>query len=147
MPSLTNNRTDILISQIHFIFLNSCFLCIFLNCSTYIYQAASKSLSTLSILSLMCFVNNYRKFTSTELLHVLFSKKEFLNRTDNNTPLIIYSFSKASGVFLIINSFYQANLMFKTVDGVLQLTVQYHTVCNYNDRVKQSLIICIVYGC
>ena len=123
MSSLADNGIDIFIGKVNFLFLNFCFFCIFLNRNANINQAAAERFRTFSILPLMSFINDDGKLASTEFFHIFLGKKEFLNRTNDNSLFIVDCFCKASGILFIINRFHQANLMLKTIDGILELIV------------------------
>ena len=119
MSALTDDRIDIFICQIYFVFVNSGFLSIFLYSNTEIDQTAAERFRTFAILTLMSFVDDNGKSAAAELLHILLCKKELLDRTDDDTFLVIDSFCKTAGVFLIINGFNKTDLVFKAVDGFL----------------------------
>ena len=123
VSALANDRIYILVGQINFIFLDTGFLGIFFDSDTDINQTAAQYSGTQAALTLVCLVNNDGKLTTTELLHILLSKEEFLDRTNDNALLIVDSFRKTAGVLLIVNSFDQADLMLKAVDSILELTI------------------------
>ena len=94
----------------------------------------------------MCFVNNDGKLPSSELLHILLGEEKLLDGADDNALFVVDGFRKTAGVLFVIDGLHQPHLMLKAVDGVLELAIQYHTIGDHDNGIKQAIVLCVVNG-
>ena len=146
MSTLTDDRIDVLVCQIHFFLFDSGFFGILFDSNAKINQTTAERFCTFTILSLVSLVDDDGELAPTEFFHILLGEEELLDGADDDTLFIVDGFCKTAGVLLIVNCFHQTDLMFKAVDGILQLAVQYHTVGDHNNGIEQTIVLCIVNG-
>ena len=84
------------------------------------------------------------EFSARELLNVLIGEEELLNGADNDAFLVVQSFCKVAGMLLVVNALQQAGNVLKAVNRVLELAVEYNTVGDNNNGIKDTLVLIVM---
>jgi len=101
-----------------------------------------QAFSTLAALGRVGFVYDDGKAFSFQRLDLIHNHRKFLQRRDDNGLPIFKSILELAGGLL--NIFNYAQGLLELLHRLLKLPVKYATVCNHDDRVKDTPVLVIM---